>query len=82
MVLNFYKSDEVEVEIVDRVGAGDAFSAGIIYSLITGMEPQNAIEFATGCFALKHTIEGDVNLLEVSDIENFINNKNALSIKR
>lgn len=79
---NFYKSDEVEVEIVDRVGAGDAFSAGVIYSLIAGMEPQNAIEFATGCFALKHTIEGDVNLLEVSDIENFINNKNALSIKR
>lgn len=79
---NFYKSDEIEVEIVDRVGAGDAFSAGMIYSLITGMDLQKAIEFATGSFAMKHTIEGDVNLLEVSDIENFIKNKDALSIKR
>ena len=79
---NFYKADEIEVEIVDRVGAGDAFSAGMIYSLITGMDLQKAIEFATGCFAMKHTIEGDVNLLEVSDIENFIKNKDALSIKR
>lgn len=79
---DFYKSDRVKVEIVDRVGAGDAFSAGIIYSLITMMEPQKAIEFATECFALKRTIEGDVKLLEVSDIEYFIKNKDDLSIKR
>lgn len=79
---NFYQSSEVEVEIVDRVGAGDSFSAGLIYSLINNYEPQKAIDFATGCFALKHTLEGDMNLLTAADIEQFVNHKDAFSIKR
>lgn len=78
----FYKSDPTKVEIVDRVGAGDAFSAGIIYSLINNIKPQKAIQFAASCFALKHTIEGDVNLLQVSDIEQFMEQKDSMTIKR
>jgi len=77
----FYESAEIEVDIVDRVGTGDAFSAGIIYSLINEFEPQYAINFATACFALKHTIEGDVNLLKATDIEQYVQQKN-FSIKR
>ena len=77
----FYESAEIEVDIVDRVGTGDAFSAGIIYSLINEFEPQYAINFATACFALKHTIEGDVNLLNATDIEQYVQQKN-FSIKR
>ena len=80
--VSFYESDEIEVEIVDRVGAGDAFSAGIIYSLINHLPPQDAIEFATACFALKHTVEGDVNVLQRSDIEQLLNQKHSVSIKR
>ena len=79
---DFYESVEIEIDIVDRVGTGDAFSAGIIYSLINGFEPQNAINFATACFALKHTIEGDVNLLRTDDILQYIQQKNSFSIKR
>jgi len=78
----FYESEEVEVEIVDRVGTGDAFSAGIIYSLINHYEPQEAVEFAKACFALKHTIEGDGNLLQLSDINQFLHQKGAVTIKR
>ena len=78
----FYESSEVEVEIVDRVGTGDAFSAGMVYALINNYKPQDAVEFATACFALKHTIEGDVNLLQLSDIEQFMYHRDALSIKR
>ncbi|RDE26984.1 sugar kinase [Parageobacillus thermoglucosidasius] len=78
----FYQSSEVEVEIVDRVGTGDAFAAGLIYALINNYDLQNAIEFATVCFALKHTIEGDVNLLELGDIEAFAKDKTSLSIRR
>ena len=78
---SFYESAEIEVDIVDRVGTGDAFSAGIIYSLINEFEPQYAINFATACFALKHTIEGDVNLLNATDIEQYVQQKN-FSIKR
>lgn len=68
---NFYQSSEVEVDIIDRVGTGDAFSAGIIYSLINNYQPQDVIDFATSCFALKHTFEGDCNMASVSDVENF-----------
>lgn len=77
---NFYHAPETEVEIVDRVGAGDAFSAGIIYSLITGSMPQEAIDFAMSCFALKHTIEGDVNLLGLEDIRDY--QKHNFKIRR
>jgi 2-dehydro-3-deoxygluconokinase len=79
---NFYESSEIEIDIVDRVGTGDAFSAGVIYSLINEFEPQYAIDFATGCFALKHTIEGDVNLLRTDDIIQYMQQKNSFSIKR
>ncbi len=77
---NVYQSTPVEVDIIDRVGTGDAFSAGIIYSLINQYKPQDAIEFATGCFAFKHTIEGDANLIPVSDVEKYMSG--SLSINR
>ncbi len=79
---DIYQSSEIDVEIVDRVGAGDSFSAGLIYSLISNFEPQVAIEFAAGCFALKHTIEGDMNLLTASEVEQFVKQKDSFSIRR
>lgn len=77
---NVYQSNPVQVDIIDRVGTGDAFSAGIIYSLINNAHPQQAIEFATGCFALKHTIKGDSNIVSVDDVQKFMNG--SLSIGR
>ena len=79
---DFYEASEIEVEIVDRVGTGDAFSAGMVYSLINEYEPQAAVDFATACFALKHTIEGDVNVLKLSDVQQYIQQKGSFSIKR
>jgi 2-dehydro-3-deoxygluconokinase len=78
----FYVSPKVEVEFVDRVGGGDSFSAGMVYALIQNYQPQDAINFATACFALKHTIEGDANLLHHSDIEQFVKQKESLTISR
>lgn len=75
-----YQSSAVEVDIIDRVGTGDAFSAGMIYSLINNFEPQDAVEFGLGCFALKHTIKGDANLVPISDIETFM--KGSFAINR
>lgn len=79
---SFYESEEVEVEVVDRVGTGDAFSAGIIYGLIQQLQNESVINFALGCFALKHTIEGDANILSKEEIDQYIENKHSLSIKR
>ena len=55
--------------IVDRVGGGDAFAAGLIYGLIKYNDPQKALNFATAAGCLKHTIMGDQNLVNVSEVE-------------
>ena len=55
--------------IVDRIGAGDAFAAGILHGLIAGFTPQATVDFATAAGCLKHTIPGDFNLLSATDIE-------------
>lgn len=56
------------VDIVDRVGAGDAFSAGLIYGLLTLGGPAQALEFATAASCLKHTIPGDFNRVSVAEV--------------
>jgi 2-dehydro-3-deoxygluconokinase len=79
---DFYQSSEIDVEIVDRVGTGDAFTTGLIFSLINQYKPQAAVDFATASFALKHTVEGDVSVFSFSDVEQFVQHKNSFSIKR
>ena len=58
------------MHIVDRVGGGDSFGGGLIYSLVNGFEPQKAIEFSVGASCLKHTIEGDYNMVSVAEVQN------------
>ncbi len=55
--------------IVDRVGAGDSFVAGLLFSLMQGRHPQDAIAFATAASCLKHSIPGDYNMSSVADVE-------------
>lgn len=56
-------------DIVDRVGGGDAFAGGLIYGLLTYRDNKKALDFATAASALKHTIEGDFNLVTVDEVE-------------
>lgn len=65
----YYFSKSYHLHIVDRVGGGDSFGAGLIYSLISGKKPQDAIEFAVAASALKHSVEGDFNRVTVSEVE-------------
>lgn len=55
--------------IIDRVGAGDAFAAGLIYALLDGRPSQAALEFAVAASCLKHSIRGDVNLVSVAEVD-------------
>jgi 2-dehydro-3-deoxygluconokinase len=55
-------------QIVDRVGGGDAYSAGIIYGLLTDQDLQETVEFAAAASCLKHTIHGDFNLATFEEI--------------
>ena len=54
--------------MVDRLGGGDAFAAGLIYAMLTSQSPQDAIEFATAAGCLKHTVPGDFNLVKLEEI--------------
>jgi len=56
-------------DIVDRVGGGDAFSAGLIYGLTHYDTHKDALEFAVAASCLKHSISGDFNRVDVSDVE-------------
>lgn len=66
---DYYFSKEYHLHIVDRVGGGDSFGAGLIYALLSGKDSKAAIEFAVAASALKHTIEGDFNRIGVAEIE-------------
>ncbi len=66
---NAYFSPNYLVHIVDRVGGGDSFGGGLIYSLLSGKTPQDAINFAVAASCLKHTIEHDFNLVSVAEVE-------------
>lgn len=57
----FHHSKEYKVRIVDRVGTGDAFAAGFIFGLVSGISWKDAAEFGTAAMVLKHTIPGDMN---------------------
>ncbi|MEM7108197.1 MAG: PfkB family carbohydrate kinase, partial [Bacteroidota bacterium] len=68
--------------IVDRVGTGDAYAAGIIYGLLNLADDQKAVNFAAAACALKHTVEGDVNVVTVDDVNNLVNGNTSGRIKR
>ena len=57
------------LHIVDRIGGGDSFGAGLIYSLLSGKDSQAAVEFAVAASALKHAVEGDYNHATVAEVE-------------
>jgi 2-dehydro-3-deoxygluconokinase len=58
--------------IVDRIGAGDAFAAGLLHGLTTGTDEQAALDFAVAAACLKHSVPGDVNLLGAADMRGFL----------
>ena len=69
---SFYKSKKYTIHIVDRVGGGDSFGAGLIYGLTSGYDMQKSLEFAVAASCLKHTIEGDANHVTISEVESLM----------
>jgi len=68
--------------IVDRVGGGDSFAAGLIYCLLQGKDAQAALDFAVAASCLKHTIPGDVNLVTVEEVEALLKQGGAGRVQR
>lgn len=66
---DFYFSKTYNVHIVDRVGGGDSFGAGLIAASLNGYNTKDTIEFAVAASCLKHSIEGDFNQVSVAEVE-------------
>lgn len=79
---NFYKSKKYKVHIVDRVGGGDSFGAGLIYGMTSDLNMQDALEFATAASCLKHSIEGDANHVTVDEVKNLMNGDASGRVQR
>ena len=78
----FCFSRQYDVHIVDRVGGGDSFGAGLIYSLLSGKDTQAAVEFAAAASTLKHSIEGDYNMVTVAEVEKLAGGDGSGRIQR
>ena len=66
---DYFFSKKYAVHIVDRVGGGDSFGAGLIYAMLNNIPAQDALEFAVAASALKHSIEGDFNQVSVGEVK-------------
>jgi len=64
-----FRSKKYDIQIVDRVGGGDAFTGGLIYGLLTKSDTRESLEFAVAASALKQTIPGDFNLISLDEVE-------------
>jgi 2-dehydro-3-deoxygluconokinase len=69
-------------DIVDRVGSGDAFAAGLIYGLLVYVDDQRALEFATAAGCLKHSIPGDVQRADVAEVEALVAGSGSGRVQR
>ena len=78
----FFLSKTHRIHLVDRVGGGDSFGAGLIYALLSGRSDKDALEFAVSASALKQTIEGDFNRVTVEEVDTITNGNTRGRISR
>ena len=65
---DYYFSRQYKMHIVDRVGGGDSFGAGLIAASLSGYDAEKTIEFAVAASCLKHSIEGDYNMVSMEEV--------------
>lgn len=73
----FFQDDQPQATF-----GGDSFGGGLIYALLSGYDNQSVIEFATAASCLKHTIEGDFNLVSVAEVENLMKGDGSGRVQR
>ena len=78
----FYQANEYEIHIVDRVGGGDSFVAGLIYGFLNNLSNKDSLEFATAASCLKHSIEGDFNLVSVEEVQSLASGNSSGRVQR
>jgi 2-dehydro-3-deoxygluconokinase len=78
----FHVSQRYDVRLVDRVGGGDSFAAGLIYGLTNGRSPDAALRFAVAASALKQTIPGDFNRVSADEVERLVGGDASGRVRR
>lgn len=76
-----YTGEDMEYEVVDRFGAGDAFAAGLIYGLLN-KGPEQGVKIGNAMAAMKMSIPGDINWVTLEEIERFIEKSRDFGVKR
>ncbi len=69
-------------DIIDRVGGGDSFASALIYGLNTYEDRQQSLEFAAAASCLKHSIPGDFNRVDPSEVENLMGGDGSGRVQR
>jgi 2-dehydro-3-deoxygluconokinase len=78
----YFFSKKYPVHIVDRVGGGDSFSAGLIYGELQSWTAQETLEFAVAASCLKHSIEGDYNLVSLDEVKKLTEGDSSGRVQR
>ncbi|MCF7886120.1 MAG: sugar kinase [Candidatus Marinimicrobia bacterium] len=79
---NFVQSSQYEIHIVDRVGGGDSFAGGLIYSQLTGKSLQESAEFGAAASCLKQSIPGDFNHVSIEEVKTLAAGNASGRVKR
>lgn len=79
---DYYFSKKYDIHIWDRIGGGDSFSAGLIYSMLHGFAPAVAVEFATAASCLKHSIQGDFNRTSLEEVKSLMEGNGTGRVQR
>ena len=79
---DFHKAPQYDVRIIDRVGGGDSFAAGLITGLLDGKSPADALDFGVAASALKHTIKGDYNHMSREEVEVLVGGDTSGRVQR
>ena len=77
-----YRSRRHDIQIVDRVGGGDSFAAGLIFGLLTKADTREALEVAVAASCLKHSIPGDFNLSTADEVEKLVQGSGSGRVER
>jgi 2-dehydro-3-deoxygluconokinase len=75
-------SRRYQMQVVDRIGGGDAFTAGVIYGLLSGRRAQETVEFAAAASCLKHSIPGDMNLVSLDEVQRLLKEGESGRVRR
>jgi 2-dehydro-3-deoxygluconokinase len=76
------QSQRYNVRLVDRIGGGDSFAAGLIYGLVTGRTPEDSLRFAVAASALKQTIPGDFSRVSLAEVEALVGGDASGRVRR